>query len=29
MENLKGVTYATAARCEEITIFDQKQPLET
>ena len=24
MENLKGFTYPTAAKCEEITIFDQK-----
>ena len=24
MENLKGITYPTAAKCEEITIFDQK-----
>ena len=29
MENLKGYTYPTAAKCEEITIFDQKQPFET
>ena len=29
MENLKGNMYATAAKCEEITIFDQKQPFET
>ena len=24
MENLKGFTYPTAVKCEEITIFDQK-----
>ena len=29
MENLKGFTYPTAAKCEETTTFDQKQPLET
>ena len=29
MENLKGFMYPTAAKCEEITIFDQKQPFET
>ena len=29
MENLKGFTYPTAAKCEEITIFDKKQPFET
>ena len=30
MEILKGFTYPTAAKCEEITIFDQKQkPFET
>ena len=29
MENLKGFTYPTAAKCEEITIFYQKQPFET
>ena len=29
MENLKGFTYLTAAKCEEITISDQKQPFET
>ena len=29
MENLKGFTYPTAAKCEEIIIFDQKQPFET
>ena len=29
MENLKGFTYPTAAKCDEITIFDQKQPFET
>ena len=29
MENLKGFRYSTAAKCEEITIFDQKQPFET
>ena len=29
MENLKGITYPTAAKCEEITIFDQNQPFET
>ena len=29
MENLKGFTYPTAAKCEEINIFDQKQPFET
>ena len=30
MENLKGFTYPTAVKCEEITInfFDQKQPFE-
>ena len=29
MEILKGFTYHTAAKCEEITIFDPKQPFET
>ena len=29
MENLKGFSYSVAAKCEEITIFDQKQPFET
>ena len=29
MKNLKGFTYPTAAKCEEITIFDQKLPFET
>ena len=29
MENLKGFTYTTAAKCKEIAIFDQKQPFET
>ena len=29
MENLKGFRYSTAAKCVEITIFDQKQPFET
>ena len=29
MENLKGFTYPISAKCEEITIFDQKQPFET
>ena len=29
MENLKGFTYLTATKCEEINIFDQKQPFET
>ena len=29
MENLKGFRYPSAAKCEEITIFDQKQPFET
>ena len=29
MENLKSITYPTAAKCEEITIFDQKQQFET
>ena len=29
MENLKGFRYPTAAKFEEITIFDQKQPFET
>ena len=29
MENLKGITYSTAAKCEEITIFYQKQPFDT
>ena len=29
MENLKGITYTTATKYEEITIFDQKQPFET
>ena len=29
MENLKGFTYPTSANCEEINIFDQKQPFET
>ena len=29
MENLKGFTYPTAAKWEEITIVDQKQPFET
>ena len=26
MENLKGFMYPTAAKYEEITIFNQKQP---
>ena len=25
----EGFTYPTAAKCEEIAIFDQKQPFET
>ena len=29
MEKLKGFTYSTAAKCDEIAIFDQKQPFET
>ena len=29
MENVKGIMYPTATKCEEITIFDQKQPFET
>ena len=29
MENLKGLTYPIAAKCKEITIFDQKQPFKT
>ena len=29
MESLNGFTYPTAAKCEEITIFDQKQPFDT
>ena len=29
MENLKGFRYPTAAKCAEITIFDQQQPFET
>ena len=29
MENYKGFTYPTGAKCEEITIFDQKQPFAT
>ena len=29
METLKGFTYPTAAKCEEITIFDQNQPFQT
>ena len=29
MEILKGFRYSSAAKCEEITIFDQKQPFET
>ena len=29
MEILKGFRHPTAAKCEEITIFDQKQPFET
>ena len=29
MKNLKGFRYPTAVKCEEITIFDQKQPFET
>ena len=29
MKTSKGFTYPTAAKCEEITIFDQKQPFET
>ena len=29
MKILKGFTYPTAAKCEQITIFDQKQPFET
>ena len=28
MENLKGFTFPTAAKCEKITIFDQNSPLE-
>ena len=27
MENLKGFMYSIAAKCEEITIFDQNSPL--
>ena len=29
MENLRDFTYPTAAKCEEINIFDQKQLFET
>ena len=29
MENLKGFRYSTPAKCEEIAIFDHKQPFET
>ena len=29
MENLKGFRYSTAAKYDEINIFDQKQPFET
>ena len=29
MENLKGFMYPTAVKCEDIIIFDQKQPFET
>ena len=29
MENLKGFKYPAAAKCEEIIIFDQKQPFKT
>ena len=29
MENLKGFTYPTAAKYEEITIFAPKQPFES
>ena len=29
MENLKRFRYPTAAKCEEIAIFDQKQPFQT
>ena len=29
MEKLKDFTYPTAAKCEEIAIFYQKQPFET
>ena len=29
MGNLKGIMYPTAAKCDEITIFDQKQAFET
>ena len=29
MENLKGFMYPTAAKCEEIIIFDQKQLFES
>ena len=29
MENLKGITYSTATKYEEITIFDQKHQFET
>ena len=29
MANLKGIMFPTAAKCKEITIFDQKQPFET
>ena len=29
MEILKGFRYPTAAKYEEITIFNQKQPFET
>ena len=28
MEILKGFTYPTAAKCDEITIFDHKQPFD-
>ena len=29
MDNLKGFRYPTAAKCEEATIFDQKQQFDT
>ena len=29
MDNLMGFTYPSAAKCEEIGIFDQKQQFET
>ena len=29
MDNLKDFRYSTAAKCEEITSFYQKQPFET